>query len=224
MARPAIAGPDGSLHHSSHLFSTATNSTYSKSSGSDQTVPSLNSTNSGHIDWDSERAVEKITSTVKTNLEATLQASMANTVDNSNNEIRGKEKLAVPATRFIRKVTVVVGRGFYTYCPGPPAPFLRVEYYDPKMRWKVKLMLERGLEVPRSFHPDPQQYDAVGMAPATDSSQLGLEPLVFRCYEAHIPYTMQFFKDWNLSGTYYYYFENNVDVVCLIVLVARGSN
>ena len=231
LARPATAGPDGSLHHSSHLFSTTTNNDNYKSSGSDQTIPSLNSTNSGHIDWDNEQAVEKITSTVKTNLEATLQASMANASDN-NNDNDGKEKAAVPATRFIRKVTVVVGRGFYTYCPGPPAPFLRVEYYDPKMRWKVKLMLERGLEVSHIFHPDPQQYEAVGMAPATDSSQLGLEPLVFRCYEAHIPYTMQFFKDWNLSGTCDYDIGNCFGVVCLIVLLrtnifnltARDSN
>ena len=204
LARPVTAGPDGSLHHSSHLFSTNNNN--NNNSGSDQTSPSL--TSSGHIDWDNEQAIEKISSTVKANLEATLQASVANASDN-NNKGGGKEN-AVPTTRFIRKVTVVVGRGFFTYCPGPPAPFLRVEYYDPKMRWKVKLLLERGLDLPHMYHPDPQQYDAVGMVPAADSSQLGLEPLVFRCYEAHIPYTMQFFKDWNLSGTYNQHYANDV--------------
>lgn len=202
LARPAIAGPDGSLHHSSHLINATTNdsNSNSKSSGSEQTIPSMNSANSGHIDWDNEGAVEKILSTVKTNLEATLQASMVNASDNDNSNDGGKKKTTT--TRFIRKVTVVVGRGFYTYCPGPPVPFLRVEYYDPKTRWKVKMMLERGLELPHLYHPDPQQYDAFGIAPAADSSQLGLEPLAFRCYEAHIPYTMQFFKDWNLSGKY----------------------
>ena len=49
--------------------------------------------------------------------------------------------------RYIRQVTVVTGKGFYTYCSGPPAPFLRVEYYDPKSKWKIKLVLERGLDV-----------------------------------------------------------------------------
>lgn len=125
--------------------------------------------------------------------------------------------------RYIRKVTVVTGRGFYTYCSGPPAPFLMIEYYDPKVKWKVKLMLERGLELGLACHPDSCLYDyggssteghdpnavregqdKIGEGSSQDGDKRLLNPpLKFRCYEAHIPYTMQVFKDYNLSGMSY---------------------
>ena len=167
IARPIIAGPDGSLIHGARTDSILTSS--------------------GHIDWDCVESVQSILPQFQATLEATIQASFP-------------EEITKPP-RIIRRISIVVGRGFYTYCPGPAAPFLRVEYYDPKLRWKVKLMLERGINVPTSYHPDPNQYQDSLTAP----SQLdeGSESLQFHCYEAHIPYTMQFFKDWNLAGMSY---------------------
>ena len=172
LARPVVAGPDGSLHHNIH------------------------GRPSGHTDWDSVESVERILPDIQANLEATIQSSMD--FMNPDNAC----STATKTTKVIRNITVVTGRGFYTYCPGPPAPFLRVEYYDPKLRWKVKLMLERGLNVPRSYHPDPLQYQA-SLTPPTPVEETSLEPLTFHCYEAHIPYTMQFFKDYNLAGMSY---------------------
>eukprot|EP00980_Cylindrotheca_fusiformis_P005461 scaffold1169_cov120-Cylindrotheca_fusiformis.AAC.11 len=172
IARPRVAGPDGSLR---------------------------GRINSGHIDWDDREAVECIVEKLHHTLESTMQSydlqnqqQRTSATENAANGRLADDK--VPTIKFIRSVTVVEGRGFYTYCNGPPCPFLRVEYYDPQVRWKVKMLLERGLEVPRSFHPDPRQYDR------NDTDE---DLLKFHCYEAHIPYTMQFFKDWNLAGMSY---------------------
>ena len=195
LARPVVAGPDGSCHRSSHWM--------------DSLTPS------GHVNWDSYQAVQEIASLVQETLESELQKSVIRSTavgnhseeDESSNQQQkrqsydNKQTAATSSIKFIRRVAVVMGRGFYTFCPGPTAPFLRVEYYDPGERWKIKKTLERGLELSRKYHPDPQQYDAVGKEPSIDSSQSGLsEPLKFHCYEAHIPYTMQFFKDFNLAG------------------------
>mmetsp|Transcript_41763 Transcript_41763/g.100565 ORF Transcript_41763/g.100565 Transcript_41763/m.100565 type:complete len:2052 (-) Transcript_41763:1552-7707(-) len=170
IARPRVAGPDGSLRGRSK---------------------------SGHIDWDDAEAVSCITDNVHKTLESTLQSY--DLEKQQRNDRNPSARAAPPETsqgkiKFIRKITVVEGRGFYTYCNGPPCPFLRVEYYDPQLRWKVKMLLERGMELPRSFHPDARQYDR-------DDPPEDL--LKFHCYEAHIPYTMQFFKDWNLAGMSY---------------------
>jgi hypothetical protein len=172
IARPRVAGPDGSLK---------------------------GWTNSGHLDWDDREAVECIVDTIHQTLESTLQSydlqnqqQRNRTTENPTSDQVTDDK--APQNKFIRSITVVEGRGFYTYCNGPPCPFLRVEYYDPKLRWKVKMLLERGLKVPMSYHPDARQYDR-------DDTHEDL--LKFHCYEAHIPYTMQFFKDWNLAGMSY---------------------
>ena len=144
----------------------------------------------GHVDWDSVHSVQAILPQLTDNLESMIQESLETSPSVGYANKRRPNKI-------IRSISVVVGRGFYTYCPGQAAPFLRVEYYDPKLRWKVKIMLERGLDLPISFHPDPQQYDQHRPSNTTTDT------LTFHCYEAHIPYTMQFFKDWNLSGMSY---------------------
>ena len=63
-------------------------------------------------------------------------------------------------------------------------------------------MLERGFDVPREYIPPdiPQTRgrsgnSAFGASRHTASeNDLEVGLLQFRCYEAHIPYTMQFFK------------------------------
>jgi hypothetical protein len=151
-------------------------------------------TSPGYVDWDCPNAVASIVSNIQESLESSIQQSL-------ETPTVGDDKLGNTnhTKKIIRSISVVQGRGFYTFCPGPAAPFLRVEYYDPKLRWKVKMMLERGLDLPARFYPDPQQYDRC----QDDIVVRDSEPLVFHCYEAHIPYTMQFFKDWNLAGMAY---------------------
>jgi hypothetical protein len=175
LARPVVAGPDGSMI--------------------------LASPDSTHINWDDIQAVERVVPHITLVLEESLQ-SMDSGRDNNNNNNNNDQNIKKPNSRFIRKVSVVQGRGFYTYCPGPPAPFLRVEYYNPKLRWKVKLQLERGLELPLLYHPDPIQYQR-----PFNMHEPPSETLSFHCYEAHIPYTMQFFKDWNLAGMSYIHLQ-----------------
>lgn len=171
LARPVIAGPDGSLR---------------------RILPV-----EGQVNWDDPISVDQIAKPLHVILETAIQA-----LDMERSMFKDSDKGATASRSFecpplIRKISVVQGRGFYTYCPGPPAPFLKIEYYDPKLRWKVKLMLERGLQVPLAYHPDPLQYDR------EDTDGNNPDTLQFNCYEAHIPYSMQFFKDWNLAGMSY---------------------
>ena len=178
LARPKLAGPDGSLNHQLQEL---------------QLVP-------GQVDWDSVESVERIIPVLHETLEATIQSSFqdfaaSNTTTTSSN------------IRVIRKITVVCGRGFYTFCPGPPAPFLRVEYYNPSQRWKVKRVLERGLpDLPECYHPVQYNSNGDDMLEQQPQPLEGPPPpdvLQFCCYEAHIPFTMQFFKDHNLAGMSY---------------------
>ena len=169
LARPLMAGPDGSLRRAVSV--------------------------DGQVNWDDPVSVERIVEPMKSILEDAIQAldteQLLKDDQNGIGASKPREKNVV-----IRKISVVQGRGFYTYCPGPPAPFLKVEYYNPNVRWKVKLLLERGLQVPLAYHPDPAQYDR-------DVTDENPDVLRFNCYEAHIPYSMQFFKDWNLAGMSY---------------------
>ena len=96
-------------------------------------------------------------------------------------------------------------------------PFIKVEYFNPDDRWKVKRSLERGLSAPNFYHPDPMQYDPFGRLKTEEEEEMESiiemddthednekeESLQFNCFEAHIPYSMQFFKDWNLAGMSY---------------------
>ena len=232
VARPVTAGPDGSSYR--------------------RPGDSSRASVSSRIDWDDAESVSYIVDEIHVKLEAALRAtdewkekrdtmdgggansSTNNAGGNNGDGLGGNlDSLKLPI-RYIRQVTVVKGKGwqvtvvkgkgFYSYCSGPPAPFLRVEYYDPKSKWKVKLMLERGLDVDEVYHPDGRFYDYGGddseNAAAKDDvgnndedgegevyGEGGMRqsspPLKFRCYEAHIPFTMQVFKDLNLSGTSY---------------------
>jgi len=146
-------------------------------------------TDSTHIDWDSVSAVQHVVPVLQEAIEEAVHGLFQDPTDTSKKE---------SSARAIRKVTVVEGRGFYSYCPGPPAPFLRIEYYDPTIRWKIKRVLERGLEdLPEIYFPDLDQYDYERKPEDTTDA------LQFHCFEAHIPYTMQFFKDYNLAGLLY---------------------
>ena len=200
LARPRVAGPDGSLHQKMQ----ETEFSYSRQQ---------------HLDWDDPDAVERFIPLLKTNLEESIQAAQSswgnNGTANNNERNTTTSRNEIPKVFVIRRLSVVMGRGFYTYCPGPPAPFVRVEYYNPSDRWKVKRALEKGLDsLPLFYHPDPLQYDPFGRTPRQEHPELSPvhdeagrgempETLQFHCYEAHIPYTMQFFKDWNLAGMSY---------------------
>jgi hypothetical protein len=179
LARPRIAGPDGSLHP-------------------------FRSTERLYIDWDDVEAVRRIVPVLTTALERAIVASSSFKVQEEKSA--STDNAAVDAISVVRKITVVKGRGFYSYCPGPAAPFLRIEYYDPSERWKVKRALEQGLDVETLYYPDPRQYTtATGQGPVVDDDSALLR---FHCYEAHIPYTMQFFKDYNLAGLSYIHLQN----------------
>ena len=168
LARPVIAGPDGSLYPASSM--------------------------STHVNWDNRHEVETIQGEIQATLEDQLQSSFLDKgFGEKENDSMCKRDPEKGQCAIVRKVTIVEGRGFYTFCPGPTTVFLRVEYYDPKLRWKVKLAMERGLQLPQKYHPDCKRYDRV----ATDDTD---DLLRFNCYEAHVPYTMQFFKDNNLAG------------------------
>lgn len=191
LARPVVAGPDGSLNRETPT--------------------------SGQVDWDDVQSVEQIAQSIHSTLEASIQSFdmerrqqfQQQQQPESDKTLQTSAEGTSKEPPVIRRVTVVQGRGFYTYCPGPPAPFLRVEYYNPKLRWKVKLVLERGLQVPLSFHPDPEQYDRMN-SEQDNSPGIGNDTLKFHCYEAHIPYSMQFFKDWNLAGMSYLHVEKGL--------------
>ena len=175
LARPRLAGPDGSLHP-------------------------FRSAEQRHIDWDDYEAVRRIVPVLTSALETAIVAS-------SSFHLQDDAGSTPAAASIIRRITVVQGRGFFTYCPGPVAPFLRVEYYNPAERWRVKRALEQGLDVEVFYHPDARQYmTATGQGPVPKEEDAGL--LRFHCYEAHIPYTMQFFKDYNLAGLSYIHLQN----------------
>lgn len=143
--------------------------------------------------WNSFTTVQSMVEGISEALESALVSSIPTTTNDR------KQKTSPAMVRSIRQITVVQGRGFYTYCDGPAAPFLRVEYYNPSDRWKVKRCLEQGLKdlLVGRYHPSTH-----------DEEQDENPVLAFHCFEAHIPYTMQFFKDWNLSGMSYIHLDS----------------
>jgi hypothetical protein len=99
--------------------------------------------------------------------------------------------------RCIRQVTVVSGRAFYTFDPNPPGFFLRIEYYNPQDRHLIRTLLQ-GRQ---------QKKDNDSNTNGTRSAMSAENTFRFQCFEAHIPYTMQFFKDYNLAGMNYINFD-----------------
>ena len=100
LARPVVAGPDGSLYPS-------------------PIMPT-------HVNWDNRDEVEAIQGEIQATLEDTLQSSFLDKgFEDKEDDSMSKNKIT-ERRQIIRKVTVVEGRGFYSYSPGPPASFLRV--------------------------------------------------------------------------------------------------
>jgi hypothetical protein len=171
LARPLDAGPDGSS------FFVKAQKSMDTSNFKDEEK---------YIDWDDPNSVKQITEDIHWKLECAIRSSVELSSEGPKDDVS-----SIP-TRYIRQISVVCGRGFYTYSNGKSAPFLKVEYYNPSHRWRVKIMMERGFDMPLEYHPE--------VVDTSHSSEIAMEVLKFRCYEAHIPYTMQFFKDYNLAG------------------------
>lgn len=155
------------------------------------------------IDWDDVQSVQRITDDIHVRLESALRNHLEQGYGQGTSTSTSTSKIpTMPQVRFIRQITVVSGRGFYTFCNGGIAPFLRIEYYDPSHRWRVKIMLERGLDCPKGFLPGGELEGVHEHGGGNGTSHgregldvdVGMDVLKFRCYEAHIPYTMQFFK------------------------------
>jgi len=130
LARPVDAGPEGSNR--------------SWEEGQEQCNDKIN--------WDDADSVSSILDDIHLKLEYALRSSMQSVNDDLMDNENGKKQEG-SVTRFIRQITLASGRGFYTFCSGTTAPFLKIEYYDPSHRWRVKIMLERGLELPLEYHP-----------------------------------------------------------------------
>jgi hypothetical protein len=214
LIRPVVAGPDGSMYQGCYYNQCSINN-YDTSTASDNNNSSRFQ-QQGRIDWDDADSVSNIIDDLHLRLEMALRTSYESHNNDNNTATSNNGDVTATSTKestknvplFIRRITVVTGKGFYTYCAGLPAPFLRVEYYDPSMRWRVKMILERGVDLDMVYHPDPCQYDYDDTHHDTTGNLVGSECtttalLKFRCYEAHIPYTMQVFKDYNLSGMNY---------------------
>ena len=110
LARPVVAGPDGSIYP--HPSTTT------------------------HVNWDDRDEVEAIQAEIQATLEETLQSSFLDNQGFSNSANKKEDDYSRRSNKnnknerrhcpIIRKVTVVEGRGFYTFCPGPSASFLRI--------------------------------------------------------------------------------------------------
>jgi hypothetical protein len=206
------------------------------------TLAGLDGSGTNHCPWDSPIKVQQMLPVIQDSLEKAVQETNASFLNGSKeNETKGKDddgnndaepgavlnnsknNSTTPVTsinhhRVIRQITIVMGRGFYGYCSGPTAPFIRIEYYNPKDRWKIKRCLEYGISFsvsssmihsPEFFFPKRRTHTEHPMEndyQHTSNNRLDDEmnnALKFHCFEAHIPYTMQFFKDYNLAGMTY---------------------
>ena len=174
LARPVKAGPDGS----SYIYRACRGDRAKKVDFK--------------IDWDDADSVALIVDDIHLKLENALRSSLEHASSPRKQDPHPTNNSS--QLRFIRQVTVVCGRGFYTFCNGPIAPFFRVEYYNPTHRWRVKIMLERGFDMPIEYHPEGAKCMQNAGQKSTSMDDIEIDVMKFRCYEAHIPYTMQFFK------------------------------
>eukprot|EP00592_Proboscia_alata_P016524 CAMPEP_0194395466 /NCGR_PEP_ID=MMETSP0174-20130528/124439_1 /TAXON_ID=216777 /ORGANISM="Proboscia alata, Strain PI-D3" /LENGTH=1744 /DNA_ID=CAMNT_0039191407 /DNA_START=478 /DNA_END=5709 /DNA_ORIENTATION=+ len=157
--------------------------------------------------WDDQKWVSNQCEAISSILESTLitnELSHLNkqnvSTDENSNSATVDPAAASSLVRFIRDVSVVCGRAFYTYCTGSIAPFLKITYYNPSVRWKIKSTLERGLDISQLMPHPITRINGGGDTGEIENIDKGTP---FRCFEAHIPYTMQIFKDYNLAGMAY---------------------
>jgi hypothetical protein len=184
LARPVLAGLDGSPH---------TNCPWNSVAVVQRMLPALQES--------LEVAIQETNAFLMNNVDAKASATSKDPSNTKSTSTTAKPpfRKSTHSSRTIRRLTVVTGRGFYGYCSGPVAPFVRVEYYCPQDRWKIKRCLETGLsslQPTELFYPQRRTSRHEMDVDETD-------PLSFHCFEAHIPYTMQFFKDFNLAGMSY---------------------
>ena len=207
LARPLHAGPDGSRNYPPQNDVQNNNN---ETGAIHQDKPMELQSDKYDLDWNNPSQLRLIVDDIAESLEEMLLS--ANSYQNHQPEMNQKQSKSIP--RSIRQISVVSGRGFYTYCGGPSAPFLKVEYYNPKDRWKVKACLEKGLDINVDVvdHDENKNDDknTQSFFNSNDLDNTDLPPIYshvtniqFRCYEAHIPYTMQAFKDLNLAGMTY---------------------
>lgn len=129
------------------------------------------------VDWDSVESIESVINIIQESLENAISTFDAKELASKGG---GKDRTEELKIRLVRNIEVVKGRGFYGYCTGGPAPFLKVRYYNPSDRWKMKAIMESG----------------------------AICGVKFRCFEAHIPYSMQILKDWRCAGFEYIRFSD----------------
>ena len=182
ICRPAFAGMDDSYSY------------YESISPLDNDGDGVNRNgNNLGVDWNCIKSVESVLDVIERQLEKAFESfEAAGKVKSGTNTIDGDSKVNLEDRRggeanvnkfkikYIRDITVVKGRGFYGYCTGAACPFIKIRYYNPAHRWKVKAMVESG----------------------------ALSGIEFRCFEAHIPYTMQLLKDWRVAGFEYINFDH----------------
>jgi len=114
LARPVVAGPDGSLYP----------------------IPIM----SMHVNWDNRDEVGAIQGEIQATLEETLQSSFLDKgFGEKEDDSMNKNSSDRHQCTIIRKVTVVEGRGFYTFCPGPTTSFFTCRILRPKTAMEGKI-------------------------------------------------------------------------------------
>lgn len=104
---------------------------------------------------------------------------------------------------FLHYYHASTGRAFYSYDPNPPSYFLKIEYYNPYDRHMIRALLQNS-NCTNDTSDINQHRNSINHP----------KELKFHCFEAHIPYTMQFFKDYNLAGLKYIHLDNGHYSTC----------